>query len=292
MMCMSWLRLHPYAAASAVVGLLLAVGALIVESRSSVEPGALSVWGGAGAPLFNPLSYAPQRADIGVPAQGEEDAGPPIYIPPSHLTDTEGTAANEQFDLDTFLASLVQPSSAVGTATSSDVAYAYSFIPQGLISVDVSVSRTPEQQLLYAYGNDAGSYIQTYEDTNRGAPTALRDQAEDRQNPQKAQAVRLVAAAMRTAGESLRGMESVPASVRTVHDALAASYIEAGARLAKVTDATGDDAFIAAITAYNEAADVLVGHYVSLATHFALSGVKFLPGDPGSIFTFTAGGGL
>lgn len=291
---MSWLRLHPYAAASAAAGLLLVVGALIVESRTAVEPGTLSVWGGSGAPLFNPTSYAPRSASEAAPQQAEEDAGPPVYIPPTKTTGSEDAPSQEQLDLDAFLASLVQPSGSTGTGatTSGDVAYAYSFIPKGLISTETVPARSPEQQELYTYGNDAASYIQTYEDTNRNAAVALRDQAEDRQNPQKIQAVKLVAAAMRTAGESLLGMESVPESVRATHEALAESYVLAGRELSKVPDANGDDAFISAINAYNSAADTLVKHYVSLATMFSLSGVKFMPTDPGSIFMFTGGGGL
>lgn len=289
---MSWLRLHPYAAASAAAGLLIVIGALIVESRTAVEPGTLSVWGGSGAPLFNPTSYAPQSAIEIAPQQTGEDTDPPAYIPPSQTAGAEPVPSGDILDLDAFLASLVQPSGSASATSSGDVAYAYSFIPKGLISTETVPARNPEQQELYTYGNDAASYIQTYEDTNRNAAVALRDQAEDRQNPQKTQAVKLVAAAMRTAGESLLGMESVPESVRATHEALAESYVLAGRELSKVPDANGDDAFISAINAYNSAADTLVKHYVSLATMFSLSGVKFMPTDPGSIFMFTSGGGL
>ncbi len=291
---MSWLRMHPYAAACAAAGILVIIGAIIVESRSPAQPGQLSVWGGTGAPLLNPTSYTPQTIVADIQKGGSATDVSSAYIPPNTNPDAEIPAQQHDASFDSLLDSLTQkPGQKPAATTSADVSYAYSFIPQGLIAATTTaVVRTKEQQVLYTYGNDAASYIQTYEDSNRNAPTALKDQAEDRQNPQKIQAVKLVAAGLRTAGESLLGMEDLPAEVASVHKALAESYIEVGRKLSQVPDANGDDAFIAAVNAYNSAADTLVGNYVALASVFSLNGVKFSPEDPGSIFTFSGGGGL
>jgi hypothetical protein len=289
---MWWLSSHPYAAASALAGFFLVLLALVVESRTSVSPGPLSVWGGTGAPLLNPTSYAPSKLQEAIQDTRGAYSGAPIYIPPAQSTAGEQNAEGS-FDFESFLGSLTEPSGQSGTIAAGDAGLAYAFIPRGLIATNTpAMSRTAEQQALYTYGNDAASYIQTYEDSNRNAPVTLRDQAEDRQNPQKRQAVKLVAMGLRTAGESLLGMEVVPASVASVHRALAESYVAAGRALDRVPDASGDEAFIAAIQAYNAEADKLVANFVDLATTFSVSGVKFTTGDPGSIFTFSGGGGL
>ncbi len=289
---MSWFVMHPYAAASAAAGLLLVIFAIVVESRTSVTPGPLSVWGGAGAPLLNPTSYAPQNISQSMQDARSPTDGAPIYIPPSQTTSTDAESS-EAFDFQSLLSLLAEPAGGKSTTITADSSLAYSFIPRGLIATSTAgVSRTPEQQALFNYGNDAASYVQTYEDSNRNAPVALRDQAEDRQNPQKRQAVKLVAMGLRTVGESLLGMEEVPTSVAATHTALAESYLAVGRALEKVPDASGDEAFLAAITSYNAEADDLVGHFNDLATTLSLAGVKFSTGDPGSIFTFSGGGGL
>ncbi len=291
---MSWLERHPYAAMSALAGIVLIIGALIVESRTSAKPGTLSVWGGTGAPLLNPTSYSPNAIVSAMPQSHGNPGISPIYIPPTQTQSADEPGATEEFDFDAFVSALTQPAGPKATPTSSgDMGAIYSLIPSGLIATTTPEPvRTEAQQRLFNYGNDAASYIQTYEDSNRNASVALRDQAEDRQDPQKKQAVKLVAAGLRTAGESLLGMEELPPLVVGTHKALAESYIEVSRELTKVPDANGDEAFIAAINAYNAAADTLVQNYVSLATAFSLAGVTFSPQDPGSIFTFSAGGGL
>ncbi len=289
---MLWFASHPYAAASAAIGLLIVIGVIVVENRASVSPGTLSVWGGTGAPLLNPTSYTPQNIQQATQNTGGGSGGAPIYIPPTQGATADSETA-EDYDFQSLLSSLAEPSGTKSTTASTDIDLAYAFIPRGLIATNTpAVSRTPEQQALFTYGNDAASYIQTYEDSNRNAPIALRDQAEDRQDPQKKQSVKLVAMGLRTAGESLLGMEEVPSAIASPHKSLAESYIAVGRALEKVPDANGDDAFIAAITAYNVEADTLVSHFNDLATTLALAGVKFTTGDPGSIFTFSGGGGL
>lgn len=292
---MSWIRLHPYAAACAVAGLVLIAGALVVQSKTVARPGTLSVWGGNGAPLLNPTSYVP-NAVLNEPTHSNTTGSnvAPIYLPPSKNTTSESGEDTSSYDLTELIAALTQPVLASGQKPStSTIDLAYSFIPRGLIASNTPAPvLTETQQRLYNYGNDAASYIQTYEDSYRNAPISLRDQAEDRENEQKKQSVRLVAAGLRTVGESLLGMEDLPTEVKTTHTALAESYLEAGKRLSKVVDAGGDEAFIAAILSYNGAADTLATNYVHLATIFSLSSVRFSTNDPGSIFTFSGGGGL
>lgn len=287
---MSWLRAHPHAAIAAFVGLFLILGAFIVESRTSVTPGDLSVWGGNGAPLLNPTSYAPETFTPEAETTTSSGTAAPVYIPPPTI---EGSTENEQFDFESFLASLIEPKGTGGGSVSADLELAYAFIPQGLVAEPKAPApRTPEQQKLYAYGNEVGSYIQTYEDANRNAAVALRDQAEDRQNQQKNQAVKLIAGSLRNVGENLLDIDTIPPAVSGLHKALAESYIDVGRKLAAVPDASGDAAFVSAIEAYNASADTLVKNYIALAGIFSISGVTFSEQDPGSIFTFSANAGL
>lgn len=286
---MQWIRLHPYAAACALAGILLVIGTIIVERRTTADPTGLTVWGGSGAPLLNPSSYSPSELLENID-MGSGSSVSPTYIPPSQSAGAPQGA--EVFDLAQLLSMLTDsgaPSASI--QTSADTGIAYAFIPSGLVSSSLSsVELSEEERRLFNYGNDIGSYIQTYEDSHRGAPVTLRDQAEDRQNAAKADAVKAVAAAISRVGENILGMEEVPESVRSLHESLGESYVRAGERLAAVPDARGDEAFIAAVEAYNEAADSLAGHFVGISSLFSLSGIRFASQDPGSIFMFSGGG--
>ena len=120
----------------------------------------------------------------------------------------------------------------------------------------------------------------------------LTDQLNDRQNPQKAQAVRDIGTALQAAGKTLQGIEAVPSIVSSAHTALAESYIEAGIKLSRVPDAQSDQDFITAIQDYNTAAERLGRNYVALANVFSGAGVRFAPQDPGSVFNFSGNAGL
>jgi len=291
---MQWAKNHPYAAVCAFAGMLLIIGAFIVERRTPASPGSLSVWGGAGTPLLNPTSYTPNAVLSDMRPQYSGTNIQPVYIPASATrTDNTGEVA-ESFNYNEFIAALAQPATAkTNTNGTADITGAYSFIPRGLIATSAPIKiRSDTQQKLFNYGNDIGSYIQTYEDSNRNAPLTLRDHAEDRQNPQKARSVKAIAEALRTVGTNMQSMEELPELARGAHALLAQNYVNVSEKLAVVADADSDPAFIDAINAYNAAADEFIKSYVSLATVFSLAGVTFSSQDPGNVFTFTAGGGF
>lgn len=270
------------------------IGTIFVQQRVAPRPhDTLTVWGGNGAPLLNPTSYNPNAALQDLEPQIGESTAQPVYIPPTKQDENTGEATSA-FDIEAFIAQLTKPARTSATSsTSADVSYAYSFIPSGLIATSAPVrKRTKEQQALYDYGNEIGSYIQTYEDTHRNAPIILRDQVADRTNSEKASRVKAVAAALREVGSALAAMETIPSSVKGMHTELAASYTDLGTKLALVPDAQADQALLNAINAYNASADRFASVYVALATYFSTSGVVFSSQDPGSVFTFNNSAGI
>src|SRR3989344_5999951 len=98
---MQWLRSHPYAAGLSVAGILVVLGAYIVQ-RQAAEPtrAATSAWGRSDALLLNPTSY-PMRDytpnGAGTPQYQENimenvKNGPPYtYTPPATLTTPPST---------------------------------------------------------------------------------------------------------------------------------------------------------------------------------------------------------
>lgn len=286
---MDEINLHPYAAATAAALFLVGAGAILVFERTSTPVGQSSGWNGSMAAPQNPVANAqtPSRSlqDF-IPQFGTSTAP---FIP---LSVSGGGETSDSFDMAAFIRSLSEPLPGQTAEMSADLSASYSFIPRGLISTSTGKQRSKEQQALYDYGNEAGSFIETYQDTHWNAPQIMKAQFEDRQDAGKAQALRDIGAALSAVGRSLGRIESVPGTVASANTLLAKSYEDAGAKLALVPDAARDEDLVKAIQAYNAAADNLTKHYVSLALLLSLSGVAFEQQDPGSVFTFTQGSGL
>jgi hypothetical protein len=293
---MEWLQHHLYTAVCTLIGVIVVGGAIIVVRHSPATPNsALIAWGGSGATLLNPSSYAPGNPVLEATGASLGGENPSIsYIPPSA---NPGDEAPDASDLDALIAILSTAGTGAGSTVPASISggtsLAYSFIPSGLISTSSPTrSRTAAQQALYDYGNEVGGDILSYDDAHMGDAITLTDQGQDRQNPQKAQAVRDVGAALSAFGRKLASMEGVPASVASLHADLAAGYKDMGAKLALIPDAQRDEDFIKAVIAYNASVETFTKQFVALATFFSLSGVKFGQGDGGSAFTFSGGGAL
>ena len=290
---MEWLRTHPYAASIAGAGILILLGVFTVKERASVAPDSstTSVWGGVGTHLFNPSSgmsgpFENNSENI----YSDVRTGPPFYYNPTPAqTPPSSAGADDSFDFEAFLSVLAGPQK-TGGASSDDslLDTAYSFIPSGLISTSISQKeRTPLQQALYNYGNEAGSFIQSFENSFRNASQILRDQSEDRENPQKNTALVSLAEGLAEVGNALERMEEVPSEIRAAHAKVAVSYREMGEKLVSVPEARRDDAFLSAIRDYNTIVESYLKNYVALATLLSAYGVVFTAEDPGSVFTFT-----
>jgi hypothetical protein len=297
-----WLRGHPYIAGAAVAVFCLLVGAFIVSLHSPVASQAPQsiAWGG-NAGVLNPTSYdtsAPaQQSDQPSIMQQVQSGAPYNYIPINAPSPDGTTATNASdqsgFDFDAFVASLSQES-APKTKTSSGnsgVQSAYAFIPSGLMATSsLSPSLTQTQQDLYDYGNNVGSLIQSFEQKNPNESGTLKDQVENRGDPDKAAAVEALGQSLQDLGNSILAMDTVPEAMTSAHAALGNSYVQIGKNLALVPQAQSDTDFIAAINTYNASADIFTKRYIALAQLFGAYGVKFSPDDPGSVFTFTPTG--
>ncbi|MBI4079999.1 hypothetical protein HY414_02120 [Candidatus Kaiserbacteria bacterium] len=286
---MNWIRAHPYVATLVATLTVILVGTLVVLNRSGVQPQStgLRAWGGVGSDLFDPT------ADVAPGAQTQPDnlysqvqSGPPFYYAPA-AQQLPTASQEDDFDFNAFIATLADSSKASVNIISGSPLDAYSFIPQGLISTSTPARRlSPTQQAIFDYGNEAGSYIQSYEERYRAAPQILKDQFEDREDPEKNAALLSLAGALEDIGFQLEGIEA-PSPVSAAHKKVAASYKELGQKLALVPNAKSDQAILDAILSYNAAAEVYVQNYVALATLIGAYGVSFSPEDAGSVFTFS-----
>ena len=292
---MEWLRAHPYASAIGGAFVLLVVGIFIVERRATTpQQSQGAAWVGGDISYLNPQSYAPSGTNASEATILEEvKSGPPYtYIPPKVATTSAQAGAQDSFDFDSFAAMLLQGSASVSTAqgTGAPTLDPYAFIPQGFVSTTSVSIRSGQEQALYDYGNEIGSYIQSFEEQHQNMVQVLKNQIEDRTSSEKAAPVLQLASALRGVGESLQNMDTVPTGMRGAHSALAESYIEIGTKLALVPKAERDADLIEAIQTYNAAADVFTKNYVALATLFGAYGVTFSPSDAGSVFMFSAVG--
>jgi hypothetical protein len=298
-MNMQWPRMHPYLSASLTAGALLILGALIVHQRTAPPPsGSIAVWGGSGTTLINPTSYTPNASPGGSANAQIGTTSTALFVPLMPAQNAGGGSDTSQastFDMSAFLASLSPSSVSGNTSTSSqpDLSLAYAFIPSGLVATTTpGPNRTSLQTALYEYGNNVGSYIQTYEHASGNAAQVLQDQVADRQNPQKAQAVQNIATALQAVGHNLESLDGIPSVAASANTALAQSYIDMGTKLALIPQAQSDQDFINAIEAYDAAAQVFTKQYVALANIFVGTSVTFAPQDPGSVFSFTVSSGL
>ncbi len=293
---MEWIRAHPYSSAICAIVLLLFGIFIIVRKNAAPATGAINAWSGVGSGFFDPTSRpaTPQTISAnGASIVQQGQGGPPYrYIPPPTLNAASAsTTLPGLSDFGALIQALTQNLTPKTPAPKDDpdAIDAYAFIPSGLVNITAQQPvRTQVQQAVYEYGNEVGSYIQSYEDRNTAAINILEDHFEDRANPQKAAAVEQLANAIKGVGESLLSMKNVPPEMSSAHTALAKSYVKVGTNLALVTKAPLDADFLRAIGVYNASADAFITNFVSIATLFGAHSVNFGPTDTGSVFTFTA----
>ena len=290
---MDWLREHPYASVTTMVAIVLLVGAYIVKERTTVSPDSISTvaWGGGGGFLQPTAGIQNQGISEPPDLYRRVQSSAPFWYP-ALPTNTSGEIGDvDTFDLDAFIDLISPKKTGVGTDTGSSLlSDAYSFIPRGLIATSTpTTERTPTQNVLYAYGNEAGSYIQVFEERNRDMTRVLKDQFEDRQDAPKKAAFLGLADSLAGVGDVLLTIEDVPELAKNANSKLAESYRTIGAKLARVPDAQTDTEIIEAMLAYNASVEEFIKNYVTLATLFSLSGVTFRGDEPGSVFMFTGG---
>lgn len=176
---------------------------------------------------------------------------------------------------------------------------AYSLIPRGLISAAApkQKNRTPEEQSLYEYGNAVGAEIQTFESAHKNATETLKNFFPEKGGFSADDSI-AVAAILALAGDysrlggTIANISFVPESARELHIALAKSYEGVGDGLSALAKTPANGDITKAVLAYDEKADVFIKNFVALAEFFSARGIKFSESDSGSVFSFSATGGL
>jgi hypothetical protein len=287
------LQSHPLAVAVTVVVLLFLMMGLFALKRNDVpRQQHTTTFGANTGALQNPAAFSPLSDER------------PSSLPPVTSTATiqvpRGTATNagpkppSDADFQAFLTGLfnapVDGSPSISLDTSFDAAMqnAYSYVPRGIITPVVTPSATPAQEALHRYGNEAGRIVKDFENTHTDSASVLSAQSKNRTDPQKAQELRDLGAAISGIGTDLLALKDVPEAARSANQTLAQSYQTAGHLLAAVADTGADDKkTLDAINTYTASVETLTRAYVGLITLFSLSDVSFTPGEAGSAFVFT-----
>lgn len=287
----NWALSHPYISALVGAGVLVVAAAFLIVRGTPAPSGTRPVaWGGAGT-FFSGSPQPLGSSELPSIAQETVSAPPYTYTLPNLQpgnSQSGGEQAADGFDFNAFIALLsVGSEPKPSPSSSSSVQNAYAFIPTGLVSAQVPAKRTPLQGALYQYGNDVGSFIQSFEQEHPNAAKVLWDQAQDRADAGKASALASFAQSFTSLGNTLAGMDDVPSQTQSAHDALTESYRDLGQKLAAVPGIKTDADFLASVNAYNASVEIFTKRYVALANLFVAYGVSFAQGDPGSVFTFT-----
>ena len=269
----SSMRPYLYAALLALAGLGTAVVIFVIKNRPVNTPLSGSV---TNISIGN-IPYAMFGGQYTAPSEkppGELPAGdgllPVAGEIPSTFWGTTGTqatlpAANQGSDDDftAILAILMQeyaPYDASGSITGSQ-------------------TNTP--LALHQYGNASGAIIEAFErahpDMAQTANTWLQTKGSNDL------AMQMLAANMEKTGNALASLNA-PSSVASANSSLAASFVQAAARLYDVLAATNQIGLVAAMSSYNSAADSVLTNFSSLAGLFVASNVSFTADEPGALF--------
>ncbi len=284
---------HPVILTLLAALILVAVGFYFVARESAVAPNGASVsWqteGGYVAPTETPVAAdTSSRSDAHVLTQTDPDT---LAIPAPRATTTTAkkpSQSDDTFDYNALLAQMRHDTATTpaqqANKTYEELMSAFSYSPK--TSAPAEKTKAPEQIALFAYGNAIGSRLQGFSAVNLNMTQTLTDQINHRANQQMGTAVRDLGLRYQSLGESILAIHDVLPSAIALHKTLGESYVNLGTALAHVPDATDDQAFIAAITAYNNKADVNTRALVSLASFFSSAGVAFEETDAGSVFSF------
>ena len=313
---MQWFREHPFVAAIIGVFIVIALGTMLVWNKVATAPSSSDgyTWGKYGSGRLTDITA--NEGSLGAPNPLEDEFSEDDFytllsetrdkpyaslIPQTNVYESRnvatGTITNEAitFDADeiTALLATLSPTAQVVAPYNpfedefllSDI---YAFVPATV------AEETPEpQQLdlqhreLRDYGNEAGSYIESFTDRWGDQAQVLKQFIEDMESEEKAQLVDDLAFSLARVGRDLEDMDLVPDVAQGVHSRLVSGYVSIGQKLAVVAKARSDEALLDAIIAYNEAADDFAEDYLSVVTLLSVAEVTFSSTEPGSVFVFS-----
>ncbi len=282
---------HPVVLMLVAAIVLVLIGLFIVERQRAVAPtGSSASWQGSGAYLETTPSNEPIAMPTTEPTTSQPTGPETLVIPKGTSTPTKVvTKTDGSFDYNAMLAQMRGSAAKSGSqgqaqSTYDELMSAFSFAPT--FSTPVPKTKTPEELALISYGNAVGTKLQAFAAVNVNMTQTLTNQVNDRTNISKGNAVRDLGLRYRTLGENVLAMTDIPSSFQNAHKTLGESYVQLGTALSKVPDATDDQGFIAAITAYNTKADAYTNAFVAMVTLFSSQGITFEETDAGSVFSF------
>ncbi len=288
---MNLISKHPFSFLFAGAGIVLLVIILFAKGQSSPQTQTPTTYvGGENALVYPGISGAEAHKRIENPVQPPETLADSFFTYTRPTLLISDTARPKKPTPTPSLISITDTgSTAAQTPTESDqlLQYVYSLIPTGISTpIATPKARSPDQQALYIYGNEAGHVVFAFTDAHADTAQVLQDWFTNRANPAKAAGLNTIADDLTATGKDLEALPDVPASARAANAALAKAYEDAGSKLIAVGDAGGDDKrLVEAMKTYNAAADSFTTSYIALAQIFSLYDVRFGASDPGSAFS-------
>ena len=211
---MSSLRTHLYATLLTISGFLILLGSLVVTNRATVTPSAQGNTWGSGVILGTNPTNEVTHAEAPNPALNAENHS---YISPfgSRPEETTTLSSEDVFNWDTLQKTISKSSTpskdTISTNSSLD---AYTFIPSGLFSMDIAKKElSASERALYEYGNGIGAAIQGYESNHTNQASILTDNAQDRTNIKKKEAMVRLGADLAAVGDSIEAVAAPPSQV-------------------------------------------------------------------------------
>lgn len=293
------IREHPLIASSIAAGVVLILGAILVQVRSSTPAytGEQAWYGNSANNTKDQISAIPNT----VPTA---NTATPSQYTTQILPFTTSTAAQQSpnqtnitalttDDLDTLLQSisLSRQTKPISSSTTSTT-HTWTYIPSTLVSTTTEETLSPLRQELHQYGNEIGSMIQGFEAAHHTMVQVLTDGVNDRQDITKEQAVERIGQDMIMLGKNISAIGHVPKTAQGVHAALAQSYQTAGAALVKSAQAQSqrDTDYLTSLKLYNTTAEAYTRAFTNMALLFSFNEVSFSSNDPGGVFSFSGGG--
>ena len=279
---------HPYSFIVAGVGIVFLI--VVLTLNTGTAPRGPTTYVSGGSVLFSPTNETPAA-----PSSPATPVGPvpsPATLPTQPAASTSLSFAQSTPQS---APSAQQPSPAPAQQQDSSsidlIKQAYALLPSGF-SLPTATIRTPTQQALYDYGNQAGLAVMTFQNAHSDAADVLKRWLGSRQDPVAQAAVRSIATDMIATGDALMKL-SPPTAAASANTALASSLHDAGTNMLAVVDASGsDDTLTTAIETYDASADAFTSAFLSLSTLLSASSVTFSSTDTGQVFQFNSGGGL
>jgi len=306
---MNWLRAHRYTATLIAAAVFVVVGGILAKNKEgtvvliSGDTRNVSV----GYPYYAPPAISPEVK----PPEIADNASPRALFFGQKVKLEETPAISPE----------VKPPEVLAVTRNNSLDNQYALFFKALSNILSPVDkRTPEQKVLFDYGNQVGLAIRNFEDTHGNVTQVLRDFFDSRTDFAKiasipeaadkyAQLTALIGGKNQSVSKesamanvqgvvndyaqlsvAIRNVPNVPPQVESANAKLSRGYSDVAQGLSLLTKTENEAQLLEAIKAYNADADEFIENYVYLIQLFSAYGVKFSANDPGSVFSFSFGG--